>query len=122
MKFIGPHFYIAKKPSNALLVLVVLLLCVFFLKDFIPVKPPMQWEEQVMAQHQKWIDSTAKSSLTKPIIYPFNPNNLTDHRAYVLGMEPYSIDRLLSFRKSGKWIHSAEEFKSVTGIEDDLMA
>ena len=73
-----------------------------------------------MAQHQKWIDSTAKSSLTKPILYPFNPNNLTDRRAYVLGMEP-PIDRLLSFRKSGKWIHSAEEFKLVTGIEDDLI-
>jgi hypothetical protein len=121
MKFIGPHFYLAKNHRNALLVLVVLLLCVFFLKDFIPVKPPMQWEEQVMAQHQKWIDSTAKSSLTKPILYPFNPNNLTDRRAYVLGMEPHSIDHLLSFRKSGKWIHSAEEFKSVTGIEDDLI-
>ena len=62
----------------------------------------MQWEEQVMAQHQKWIDSTAKSSLTKPILYPFNPNNLTDRRAYVLGVEPQSIDRLLASRKIRK--------------------
>jgi hypothetical protein len=121
MKFIGPHFYLAKKPSKCPVGIGGFTALCFFLKDFIPVKPPMQWEERVMAQHQKWIDYTAKSSLTKPILYPFNPNNLTDHRAYVLGMEPHSIDRLLSFRKSGKWIHSAEEFKSVTGIEDDLI-
>ena len=76
----------------------------------------MEWEKQAMAQHQKWINSTAKSSLTKLKSFTLKPNNLTDHRAYVLGVETHSIDRLLAFIKSGKWILSAEEFKSVTGI------
>jgi len=82
----------------------------------------IQWDEQAMAKYQKWIDSTAKSKVEKPGLYPFNPNYLSDYRAYVFGMEPHSIDQLLAFRKSGTWIRSAEEFKSIAGIEDSLMA
>ena len=122
MKFFGPHIYISKAQRNALIVLVVLLLIFSFFKDYLKVPRRIQWDEQLMVQYQKWIDSTAKSRAEKSNFYPFNPNYLSDYRAYILGMEIYSIDRLMAYRKSGKWIQSAEEFKSVTGIEDTLMA
>ena len=54
------------------------------------------------------------------IIYPFNPNYLTDYRAYVLGIDDNTIDRLFAFRKSGKFINSAAEFKRITQMEDSL--
>ena len=114
--------YLRKTHRNALLVLVVLLLCFSLFKDFTIDPNRVQWDEQAMTQHQKWIDSTAKSKAQKLRLYPFNPNYLSDYRAYELGMEPHSIDRLLAFRKSGKWIRSAEEFKSIAGLEDSLMA
>lgn len=127
MKFIGLNVYLRKGQRNALLVLVVLLLNFSLFKDFATDPKPLQWDEQLMLQHQKWIDSIAKSCIQisrdqKLRHYPFNPNYLSDHRAYVLGMETHSIDRLIAFRKSGKWIYSAKEFKSVTGIDDSLMA
>ena len=45
---------------------------------------------------------------------------MTDYRAYVLGIDKNTIDRLFSFRKSGKFINSAAEFKRITQMEDSL--
>jgi DNA uptake protein ComE-like DNA-binding protein len=122
MKFIGPHFHLRKPQRNALLLLLVLVLCFPFLKDFVPLTPLAPLGEQSMRKHQKWIDSLSQINVSKPKIYPFNPNFLSDHRAYELGLEPQSIDRLLAYRKSGKWINSAEQFQSVSGVNDELMA
>ena len=76
MKFIGPHLQLRKAQQNALLILVVLLLCIPFLNDFVKISKPIQWDEKAMAQYQKWIDSTAKSDTKKLNLYPFDPNYL----------------------------------------------
>lgn len=122
MKFIGPRFYLTKAQRNALVILTALLLSFSFLKELISMAEPTQWDETAMLKHQNWIDSIARSTPSKPKRNPFNPNYLTDYRAYELGLDSPSIDRLLAFRKSGKWINSAEQFQRVTGIDDRLMA
>ncbi|MDZ7614513.1 MAG: helix-hairpin-helix domain-containing protein [Flavobacteriaceae bacterium] len=55
-------------------------------------------------------------------IYPFNPNFLTDYRAYILGLGAEETDRLLAFREEGKYVNSAKEFQQVTKISDSLLA
>lgn len=57
----------------------------------------------------------------KPKRYPFNPNYLTDYKAYTLGMPAESFDKLKAFRKQNKWVNSASDFKRVTGISDSLL-
>lgn len=54
-------------------------------------------------------------------IYPFNPNYITDYKGYALGMTTAQIDKLQAFRKSGKWVNSAADFKAVTGVNDSLL-
>lgn len=54
-------------------------------------------------------------------MYPFNPNFITDFKGYKLGMKVDEIDRLLAFRKQGKFANSPEEFQKVTGISDSLL-
>jgi DNA uptake protein ComE-like DNA-binding protein len=54
-------------------------------------------------------------------IYPFNPNFITDFKGYKLGMSVEQIDRLLAYRKQGKFANSAKEFQRVTGISDSLL-
>ena len=54
-------------------------------------------------------------------IYPFNPNFITDFKGHKLGMSVEQIDRLLAFRKQGKFANSPEEFQKVTGISDSLL-
>ena len=57
----------------------------------------------------------------KPKRYPFNPNYLTDFKAYTLGMTPVEFDRLTHYRNKGKWINSASDFQKVTGVSDSLL-
>lgn len=55
-------------------------------------------------------------------VYPFNPNFITDFKGYKLGMTTEQIDRLLAFRKLGKFANSPKEFQQVTGVSDSLLS
>lgn len=77
---------------------------------------------------QKWIalqpimDSLKKEKEDYvPKIYPFNPNFITDFKGYKLGMSVKEIDRLLAFRKTNKYVNSAQEFQQVTMVSDSLL-
>ncbi len=54
-------------------------------------------------------------------IYPFNPNFISDHKGYVLGMSVKEIDRLHAFRAQGKFVNSITDFQEVTQIGDSLL-
>ena len=54
-------------------------------------------------------------------MYPFNPNFINDFKGYKLGMSTEQIDKLLAFRKQGKFANSPKEFQSVTGVSDSLL-
>jgi DNA uptake protein ComE-like DNA-binding protein len=51
-------------------------------------------------------------------IYPFNPNYISDYKGYTLGMTTAEIDRLHAFRNTGKFINTAQEFKTITKVPD----
>jgi DNA uptake protein ComE-like DNA-binding protein len=79
-------------------------------------------------QKSKWLANQAvidslklEDKNYKPTIYPFNPNFITDFRGYKLGMSVGEIDRLLAFRKLGKFVNSAQEFQAVTKVSDSLL-
>ncbi len=59
---------------------------------------------------------------SKPKIFPFNPNYITDFKGYQLGMSIDEIDKLLAFRKANKFVNSSKQFQQVTGINDSLLA
>ncbi|MDY0089747.1 MAG: helix-hairpin-helix domain-containing protein [Flavobacteriaceae bacterium] len=76
------------------------------------------------ADMQKEVDSLKNRKEKKEnsaTIYPFNPNFITDYKGYNLGMTVVEIDKLLEFRKQGKYVNSAAEFQQVTGISDSLL-
>lgn len=77
---------------------------------------------------QKWIalqpvmDSLKSEKANYvPKIYPFNPNFITDFKGYKLGMSVEEIDRLLAFRKTNRYVNSAQEFQQVTLVSDSLL-
>lgn len=72
---------------------------------------------------QSYVDSLKQvKEEYKPIIYPFNPNFISDVKGYRLGMSVEELDRLFAFRKQNKYVNSAKEFQSVTGVSDSLLA
>ena len=79
-------------------------------------------EEKDWLSLQKTIDTLKLEKKNyKYTLYPFNPNFITDFKGYKLGMKTHEIDKLLAFRKQGKFANSAKEFQAVTGISDSLL-
>lgn len=118
------HFTFTKQQRNGiflLLVLIVLLQCLYFFVD-LPAEN-IQVDPNKLAGFLSEIDSLkhVEKERAKPKIYPFNPNYLTDFKGANLGMSNIEIDRLLHYRRQGKWINSPEQFQEVTQISDSLL-
>ena len=109
-----------KKGLILLFGIIILLQSIYYFVDFRQKEvelPPQKW-----LSLQNEIDSLkANKPTTSFQMYPFNPNFITDFKGYKLGMKPQEIQRLLRFRKTGKYVNSVREFQSVTGVSDSLM-
>ncbi len=80
-------------------------------------------EEKQWLAHQAEIDELKSRRVEKAsVIYPFNPNFISDYKGYTLGMTVEQINRLHQFREKGQWVNSAADFKKVTGVHDTLLA
>lgn len=107
---------------SVLVGLIVALQLLYFFADFSTQKITSVAEE-------KWLSMQTEIDSMKAIaddntykMYPFNPNFITDFKGYKLGMKVTEIDRLLAFRKTNKYVNSAEEFQNVTNVSDSLLA
>ena len=104
-----------------MLSLIVLFQIVIYFVDFSTVFPSSP-EKQQWLSLQTQIDSLKLNNREDtPKIYPFNPNFITDFKGYKLGMSTAEIDRLLAFRKTNKYVNSAQEFQAVTHVSDSLL-
>ncbi len=123
MKFLESHFWYTKSQRNGILFLLVILFSLqiaFFFIDFLYEE---EFSDQEFALIQAKLDSLRKDQAIapKPKIYPFNPNFLTDFKAYQLGLSTDEIDRLFTFREKGKFVNNAREFQDITGVNDSLL-
>ena len=116
------HFSKGQKKGILFLFFIIISVQVaYYFIDFTEVKT-ISNEEKEWLSLQKTIDTLKLVNKNyKYTIYPFNPNFITDFKGYKLGMSTQEIDKLLAFRKQGKFANSAEEFQKVTGISDSLL-
>jgi len=121
------HFNLTKDQRKGILALCLLIIVVqagyYFISatDFTSVEEKSVEEKQWLALQSKIDALKAKKGEKQNTIYPFNPNFITDYKGYALGMTMEQIDRLHTFRKSGKWVNSAADFKEVTKVPDSLL-
>ena len=125
MKNSKSHFWYNKSQRSGILflaILVIILQFIYFFIDLSSNKVINTNTTEILAFQSK-IDSLKLIEIEnrKPKIYPFNPSFITDYKGYKLGMSTQEIDRLLTFRKQGKYINSAKQFQQVTGISDSLL-
>ena len=118
------HFKFSKQQRNGIFSLVVIIIglqCMYFFVDFS--SEDIKVDQTELAKLQKEIDSLRRIKLeaSKPRIYPFNPNYISDYKGATLGMHTDEIDRLHAFRKQNKWINSAKQFQDVTKVSDSLL-
>ena len=125
MKKLKSHFWYTKSQRNGILFLLASIIGLQLLFHFINfgdnrlVTP----NQAKMSFYQHQLDSLKKISLEdkKYTIYPFNPNYISDHKGYQLGMKTKEIDLLLAHRNKRLFVNSAKEFQEVTKISDSLL-
>jgi DNA uptake protein ComE-like DNA-binding protein len=104
--------------------IIALLQIGYFSLDYL-VKIPVtyDWKDAELSALQKRIDSLKIAKQT-PIytIFPFNPNYITEYKAYQLGLSATEFNKIQSFRAQNKWINSTKDFQRVTGVNDSLLA
>ena len=121
---IKSHFTFSKEQRNGicfLILLIVGLQCVYFFVDFASDEILVNNEE--LNRYNKELDSLRLVQVenSKPKIFPFNPNYITDYKGASLGMSNEEIDRLLAYRKQNQWINSVKQFQDVTKVSDSLL-
>ena len=123
MNFFESHFWYTKGQRNGILFLLLTLIIVLVSIDMLNNRKEFVYNEIEFDLIQQKIDSLKRLETEKPeyIERKFNPNYLTDYKAYRLGLSVEEIDRLFLFRGSGKFINSKEEFQQVTLVSDSLL-
>ena len=125
MNFLKSHFWYNKRQRNGILFLIALILVLQLIYIFIDFSSDnnTNFDVSEIDTAQAQIDSLkrVKTENSKPKTFPFNPNYLTDFKAYRLGLSVQEIDKLFDYRKTGKFVNSAKEFQTVTGINDSLL-
>ena len=125
MKNLRSHLVFDRSQRAGILLLVSLIVVLLNVNYFYDFSKPVLIDissSEVKAL-QKEIDSLrlAETEARKPKLYPFNPNYITDYKAYTLGLSPEEFDRLKSFRSKNQWINSAVDFKRVTKVSDSVL-
>ncbi len=115
-------FYNARQRKGMLAFLFVIWLLVVGVYLYDLKRKPVQSVFEIDKKEQMRLDSLAKiyDSLQSPAIYPFNPNYLSDYRAYIMGIDTVALKKIRLFRKQGKFFKSKEHFKEISGIDDSL--
>ena len=125
MNIFKSHFWYTKSQRNGIFLLVTIIIvlqAVIFFVDFSE-DEPIDFNSNEVAKLQKQVDSLKQVKIIEENkIYPFNPNYISDFKGEQLGMSLKEIDRLLAFRKTGKFVNSKEEFQQVTQISDSLLS
>lgn len=122
------HFQFSNQQRNGIFLLMAILITAQSLYWWLPNLFPytnehMSDNKDKLEAFKEELDSLrlVQQQNNAPKIYPFNPNYITDHKGYALGMTNEEIDRLHQFRESNQWVNSAKQFQQVTKVSDSLL-
>lgn len=127
MKKINPHFRFNRQERSGvfffLLIIISLQLGYFWLRNY-PETEKTGDISIIDVEAQAKIDALKGASAKKDsfVVFPFNPNYITDYKGYTLGMSVEEIDRLHDFRAQNKYVNSVEDFQKVTQVSDSLLS
>lgn len=124
MKNLKSHFKFNKQERSGIFFLILFLIIIqvgYVVYDSYQINE--KYPLNIDSNFQVRIDSLKNVALKNDTVqvYPFNPNFISDFKGYTLGMSTDEIDKLHHFRKTNKFVNSAEEFQDVTNISDSLL-
>jgi len=67
------------------------------------------------------MDIKIASDKVNDTIYPFNPNYISDFKAYQLGISMTAVERIRAYRDNGNYLLTEKDIKKITGLSDAEM-
>ena len=123
--FHSSFFQFSKSQRSGIFVFLSLVVVLQLLYFWISFNPSKQSNSN---QKSQWLSTTVSKDRAADyykkrqfVLRPFNPNFIGDFKGYQLGMSVAEIDRLLAFRKTNRYVNSAQEFQAVTKVSDSLL-
>ena len=119
----GPFRFILSKPQRGAVLILLVLLIAVQLNRLLVNSPELSPVDLSQTQsYQTQLDSLRiKENAQTPIVYQYNPNYLTDYRAYTLGLPPEAFDKLLRYRQTNSYVNTPKQFQEDTKLSDSLM-
>ncbi len=115
------HFIFTRSEQGGIVFLSCLLLMLMGIHYYLNFQETASWtfEDEQLRALQKEMDSLrcVKSEQQKPTLYPFNPNFISQYKAYTLGMSGDQFFALQQFRDENNWIRSKSQFQKITGVD-----
>lgn len=123
MRFLPTFFHLRVSDRYGILWLLFILLALLTARKWLdPLPAKIVLDQNLIDSIQQQVDSlNAERLRERNRIFPFNPNFLSDYRAYMLGIPTESFDRLKAYREAGNWINSVADFKRVTAVPDSVL-
>ena len=67
------------------------------------------------------MDIKIASDKVNDTIYPFNPNYISDFKAYQLGISMTAVEHIRAYRANGNYLLTEKDIKKITGLSDAEM-
>lgn len=116
------RFVLSKPQGGAVLILLLLLIGVQLYRLLVKTSALTPIDLSQAQSYQAQLDSLRLTENAQaPIVYQYNPNYLTDYRAYTLGIPPEAFDKLLRYRQTNSYVNTPKQFQEVTKLSDSLM-
>lgn len=120
--FIRPFIHFTKSQRLGLFTLISLIVV---LQAILWYQPLWYAPDALPKEAQIWLQDTSSERLVQTYksypIQPFNPNFITEYKAFRWGMSVASYQRLQAFRAQGKFVNSAREFQEITKVPDTIL-
>lgn len=120
--YIRPFIHFTKSQRLGLFSLISFILA---LQAILWYQPLWYTPEPLPKEAQIWLQDTSSESLVPTYksypIKPFNPNFITEYKAFRWGMSAASYQRLQAFRTQGKFVNSVQEFQEITKVPDSVL-
>ena len=123
MKPPSPFYKLNKSQRRGVLWTFLLFLVIHLLISLL-YKPSRKNTEPLVVnkETQHLIDSLKSlkiaSNKVRDSIYPFNPNYISDFKAYQLGVSMEAVERIRAYRANGNYLLSEKDLKKVAGLSD----
>lgn len=124
MKNIKSHFEMHTRFRNGIFLLAIVIFLLLIASFFVPFSRNANIGLEELTEFQRQVDSLKKEKELDKKLYalqPFNPNFISEYKAYIIGLSSEQLDKIYKYRAQKKWINSTDDFQKVTGVSDSLL-